>query len=301
MGFLDSSMVISMFQFILIFGIFGFVIIILFLVLMMFVMVPEIRTLFKASMFKRYVLFDHSSYGTAELTAVKIDGISLEPTGGTKLRPRKKDDVEQTGRIKWIHCHELSPYPASSTTAFAAERFISEMKKSGLPDSTRLIDALLRCDLDDQKMVGFIKDRIREEKPITDDDGNVLYEEFHDKANDQMIKQPKMEIKLVDVEYQCQLEEKDIEELKKLKAKLETAWLGVDSSGADIFAYSHLRQVVDVGMSGTLTDIVDLKHEFETKGAMKGKGENKNLMIIVVAAFILLMAGAAFLKMIGVV
>jgi hypothetical protein len=248
--------------------------------LMMVLSIPECRTIFLASMGNKYVLFNHSSYSTATLSAVKIDEISLtrKKEIGTKIRPRHKDDVERTQKINWIHSHELSPYPHSSTTAYIVDRVISELRKEGLPDTTPIIDALFRCQLDETKMIGFIEESVIEEEVITSEDGKIVYESGIDERG-KVYDKPSVKRVEVIKRYQTQITESELNQLKVLKEKLDNSFVGVDSSGGDIFSFSHLSKIVDIGMAGTPADIEDLQHVAERKGMLKSKKDGKDLAL----------------------
>lgn len=301
MSFLNSAAVFPMWQLLVIGGMCIFMIIVLAGLLFMFISVPEIRVLFRAAYMKRYVLFNHSSYSVGSIRAVKFSEVSLEPLKGeVKFKPRGKDDVEQTGRIHWIHSHELTPYPISSTTAFIVDRFVNEMKKQGLPASISNVDALLRCQLDPAKMIGYVDDFVWEEIPVFDNEGNPVFDELKDPDGNEF-KKAVFERKLVKKTYQMQISDKDLEVLTNIKQKLETTWVGVDSDGSDIFSWSHMEQVVSILMAGTPVIIDDLQSVAERRGATKkGKGDH-NLMLYAIVAVILAIAGGTFLKFIGVV
>ena len=301
MSFLESAIVLPIWQIIMVILIFGGLILMLGFGLLRVLVIPECRILLGADLRGRYVLFNHSSYSTAVLSSVKIGEIALEPTkNGTKIRPRHKDDVERTGRINWIHSHDLSLYPASSTTAFIVDRFIAQLKQSGLPESNTVIDALLRCKLDEKNMIGYVDEIIMETIISKKEDGEIIYEMFKDPDGSEY-KRPVMERKETPVKYQTQITASEMEILKDLKEKMESWWFGIDSSGANIFSYAHLSEVVDVGVAGTPADVEDLQHVAERRGMMKSKKDAQNYMLYAIVAVILAIAAGVFLKLAGVV
>ena len=280
MSFLTSSLVLPAWQIIATFAILFIFAFICAGGLMMVLSIPECRTLFFASMGNKYVLFNHSSYSTATLSTVKIEEISLSRNKGTgtKVRPRHKDDVERTPKIKWIHSHELSLYPHSSTTAYIVDRVISELRKNGLPDTTPVIDALFRCHLDETKMIGYIEETFIEETVIKDEKGKTVYETGVDEKG-KVYDKPSVNRTEVVKRYQTQVTESALKQLKELKEKLEKSFVGIDSSGGDIFSFSHLSEVVDIGMAGTPADIEDLQHVAERKGMLKSKKDGRDLAL----------------------
>lgn len=301
MSFLNSTAVFPMWQVLVVGGMFIFMIILLAVLLFMFISVPEIRVLFRAAYMKCYVLFNHSSYSVGSIRAVKISEVSLEPLKGeVKFRPRGKDDVERTDRIRWIHSHELTPYPISSTTAFIVDRFVNEMKKQGLSTNMSNVDALLRCQLDPAKMIGYVDDFVWEETAVLDAAGNPVFNTLTDPDGNEF-KKAVFERKLVKKTYQMQVSDEDLDVLQKIKQKLETTWVGVDSDGSDIFSWSHLEQVVLILMAGTPVIIDDLQSVAERRGATKKGKSDHNLVLYAIVAVILAIAGGTFLKFIGVV
>ncbi|MCL2862795.1 MAG: hypothetical protein FWE54_01670 [Methanimicrococcus sp.] len=301
MSLFAGAIVLPLFQVIAAIVFFIVIIFMLLCVIFMFVSVPEIRVLFKAAHFKKYVLFNHSSYAVAKISAVKISDVSLKPLQNeAKFRPRGKDDVERTDKIRWIHSHEMTPYPISSTTAYIVDKFVGALKSAGLSPSISNIDAILRCGLDESQMIGYVDDYITEENPVLDADGNPTFDVITD-AEGNVFKKAIFERKVTKKTYQMQVSDDEMVELKKLKLKLEMTWVGIDSGGSDIFSYSHLGQVVNILMAGTPATVDDLQHIAERHGIMKSRIDNKNLMLYAIVAFILVIAGGTFLRFVGVV
>lgn len=299
MSFLESAFVLPMWQVILVLGFLMTVICVLGGILFMFITIPEACTMFKAKMFKRYVLFEHSSYSKARLTAVKIGEASLEPSKKhTVFRPRHKDDVERTQSIDWIHCHDFSPFPVSSTTALIVDRFISEMRRQGLDDSVSNIDALLRCRLDETEMVGYFDGYRIDEEVLKGDDGKPIMETVKSPDGTEIVR-AKMIKKQVQVKYQSQITDEEMRQLADLKEKLETAWIGVDTGGADIFAFNYLCRVANIGISGTNSDLEDLKSSAERHTKMSMKGESRNYFMYGIVVVMLAIGAGVFLKIAG--
>jgi hypothetical protein len=300
MSLFTSSIVLPFWQVVLIGLIPAFLAVVCGTILIMILSIPECRTLLFASIGNKYVLFNHSSYSTATLSAVKIDEITLKtPKGiGTKIRPRHKDDVERTQKIRWIHSHELSPYPRAATTAFVVDRFISELRKAGLTETTPLIDALFRCQLDETLMVGYIEEKVIVEETVKDDNGKIVFESGIDEKG-RVYDKPVVKRKEIIKIYQTQVTESEFKILSELKEKLSKTFVGVDSAGGDIFAFSHLSNVVDIGIAGTAADIEDLQHVAERKGMLKSKKDSRDLVLYGIIFCIICVGAVILLKGLG--
>lgn len=277
------------------------------ILLALFVSIPECRTFFITSWGRgnRFVLFKHSSYSTASISSVRIDGVALSKKKGQGVifKPRHKDDVEQIGKFRIMHVHELSPYPQSTTTAYVVDKTINALRTAGLPDDVSTLDALFRCRLDRKQMRGYIETEEYDEKeePIVDKDGKSVSFAKYDANGLYIGEVPAMKKIKKQKIYQAQILEDDFGPLEEIKKKLENTFVGVDTDGGNIFAFNHLSKIVDIGIAATPGDVEDLEHEAERKGAMKSNKSSTIFATLAVAVVIIAIAAVVFLKGIGAV
>lgn len=267
----------------------------------MYFSIPECKTLFLSTFGNKYVLFNHSSYSTASLSVVSIDDIKLKGPKkiGTKIAPRHKDDVERVGKIKFIHTHRLSLYPQSPTTAYIVDKFVNELREQGMTFQDDAVDALLRAKLDPAKMVGYVETEIEElvKVPVLDENGKQTTKAIYD--GDKLVGEEPLfteELQKKTISYQAQLTDAEFATLSELKTKLENTFVGFDTDGGSIFAWSHLSDVVDIGISSAPSDIEKLETEAEKRGALKQSQNFKYVIPLCIGAFILAIAAVTFLS-----
>ncbi|MDV0447424.1 hypothetical protein MsAg5_13140 [Methanosarcinaceae archaeon Ag5] len=273
------------------------------LVLFLFLIIPEARVLFSASYGggTRFVLFRHSSYSTAALCCAKIDGIKLSVPErfGVIFRPRNKDDVEQVGKFKFVHVHENSPYPQSTTTAYIVDKTVAALRAAGLPDTVKNYDALFRCKLSRALMCGYIEYEEIGDAFVKNDKGEVIQSPVHDAQGNYLYDEPVTEKKKIKKTAQAQIPEEDFEILEKVKADLEKMCVGWDTDGGAIFAFNHLSKIVDTGIAATPGDLFELESEAERKGAMKSGKQSTMFLTIAAGVLVLVIAAIVFLLAIG--
>lgn len=301
MSFLTTAFVLPLWQALILIGIPTVLLVLSLILHVMYFSVPECKTLFLSTFGNKYVLFNHSSYSTASLSLVTIDDMKLKGPKkiGTKIAPRHKDDVERVGRIKFIHTHRLSLYPVSSTTAYIVDKFINELRAQGVTLSDNVLDALFRCKLDVTKMIGYAEEEIEElvKVPVMKNgkqDTKALYDENGNLVGEEPLFTEVLQKKTV--VYQAQLSEEEFKILRDLKTKLESTFVSIDTDGGDIFAWSHISDVVDIGMSSAPSDIEKLETVAEKRGAMKQSQNFKYFIPLAVGAFIFVIGAITFLS-----